>query len=71
MIELLADRELATGQKTNWDFVPQLQVTLSSRQHIRANIGVRLPASDFGSRPVQVMLYLLWDWFDGGLRSGW
>jgi hypothetical protein len=71
MVELLADRELATGEKTNWDLLPQLQVTLSRRQHIRANVGVRLPANDFGSRPVQVMFYLLWDWFDGGLRSGW
>ena len=71
MVELLADRELAPGAKTNWDFVPQLQVTLSKRQHIRANVGVRLPANDFGSRPVQVMFYLLWDWFDGGLRAGW
>jgi mono/diheme cytochrome c family protein len=71
MIELLADRELATGEKTNWDLVPQFQVTLSRRQHIRANIGVRLPANDFHSRPAQVMFYLLWDWFDGGLREGW
>ena len=71
MIELVADRELATGEKTNWDFVPQFQVTLSSRQHIRANFGVRLPANDFGSRPIQFMFYLLWDWFDGGLRQGW
>ena len=71
MIELLADRELATGEKTNWDFLPQFQVTLSKRQHIRANAGVRLPANDFRSRPVQVVFYLLWDWFDGGLREGW
>ena len=71
MVELLADRELAAGEKTNWDLLPQLQVTLSRRQHIRANVGVRLPANDFGSRPVQVMFYLLWDWFDGGLREGW
>jgi hypothetical protein len=71
MVELLADRELATGEKTNWDLLPQIQVTLSRRQHVRANVGVRLPANDFASRPIQVMFYLLWDWFDGGLRDGW
>jgi mono/diheme cytochrome c family protein len=71
MVELLADRELAPGATTNWDLVPQFQVTLSTRQHIRASVGVRLPVNDFGSRPVQALFYLLWDWFDGGLREGW
>ena len=71
MVELLADRELATGEKTNWDILPQFQVTLSRRQHVRANFGVRLPVNDFSSRPVQLMFYLLWDFFDGGLREGW
>ena len=71
MVELLADRELATGEKTNWDLVPQFQVTLSRRQHVRANVGVRVPVNDFGARPMQVMFYLLWDWFDGGLLEGW
>jgi hypothetical protein len=71
MVELLADRELATGERINWDIVPQIQVTLSRRQHIRANVGVRFPINDFGPRPTQVLFYLLWDWFDGGLRDGW
>jgi hypothetical protein len=71
MVELLADREIAAGERINWDIVPQLQVTLSQRQHIRANIGLRLPINDFGPRPAQVMFYLMWDWFDGGLRDGW
>jgi mono/diheme cytochrome c family protein len=71
MVELLADRELESGQKTNWDLLPQFQVTLSARQHIRANIGIRLPVNDAGIRPKQIMFYLLWDWFDGGLRDGW
>jgi hypothetical protein len=71
MIELLADRDLASGAKTNWDVVPQFQVTLSTRQHIMANFGVRVPATNTAGRPIQVMFYLLWDWFDGGLRDGW
>ncbi|MGE5568745.1 MAG: c-type cytochrome [Rhodospirillales bacterium] len=71
MVELLADRELATGQRVNWDVVPQFQVTLSRRQHIRANIGVRLPVNNFGPRSTQVLFYLLWDTFDGGVLEGW
>jgi mono/diheme cytochrome c family protein len=71
MVEFLADREIAAGERINWDIVPQFQVTLSRRQHIRANIGLRLPVNDFGSRPTQLIFYLMWDWFDGGLRDGW
>jgi hypothetical protein len=71
MVELLADREIASGERINWDIVPQFQVTLSRRQHIRANVGLRLPVNDFVPRPTQVLFYLMWDWFDGGLRDGW
>jgi len=71
MIELVADREFDTGAKTNWDVVPQIQVTLSRRQHIMANLGLRIPATNTADRPVQVMFYLLWDYLDGGLREGW
>ncbi len=71
MVELLADRDFETGAKTNWDVVPQLQVTLSTRQHIMASFGVRAPVNNTAARPVQFMFYLLWDWFDGGLREGW
>ncbi len=71
MVELLADRDLESGAKTNWDVLPQFQVTLSRRQHIMANLGVRVPMTNTAGRPIQVMFYLLWDWFDGGLREGW
>lgn len=71
MMELLADREFETGARVNWDVVPQFQVTLSKRQHIMANFGVRVPANNTAGRPVQLVFYLLWDWFDGGLRQGW
>jgi mono/diheme cytochrome c family protein len=71
MVEFLAARELETGARTEWDVLPQFQVTLSRRQHIMANFGVRVPAVNRGSRPVQFVFYLLWDWFDGGLRDGW
>ena len=71
MVEMVADRDLETGAKTNWDVVPEFQVTLSQRQHVRFNLGVRIPATNTAGRPVQVVFYLLWDWFDGGLLQGW
>jgi cytochrome c553 len=71
MVELLADRDWVSGARTNFDVVPQFQVTLSRRQHVRANLGVRIPATNTAGRPVQVVFYLLWDWFDGGLLQGW
>ncbi|RPJ58192.1 MAG: cytochrome c [Acidobacteria bacterium] len=71
MIEFLAARELKGGEKISWDVLPQLQFTLSTRQHIMFDIGVRLPLTDSGIRDTQIAFYLLWDWFDGGLREGW
>ncbi|MCI0350441.1 MAG: cytochrome c, partial [Acidobacteriales bacterium] len=34
MIEVLGARDLKTGAKVEWDLLPQMQVTLSTRQHI-------------------------------------
>ncbi|MDX1636518.1 MAG: cytochrome c [Balneolaceae bacterium] len=70
MVEVLGASELESGAETQWDLVPQLQVTLNTRQHIMLNVGVRIPADD-PTRDTQVMVYLLWDWFDGGLFEGW
>jgi len=33
--------------------------------------GVRIPINRRNERDVQVVAYLLWDWFDGGFFSGW
>jgi len=71
MVELLAEREWASGAKVQWDAVPQFQVTLSRRQHIMANVGVRIPVNQTAGRPIQIMFYLLWDRFDGGPAEGW
>jgi hypothetical protein len=71
MVELLADHDLVSGAPVNWDVVPQFQVTLSKRQHIRADVGVRMPVNNTAERSPAIMFYLLWDWFDGGLRDGW
>jgi mono/diheme cytochrome c family protein len=71
MMEFLAARDLVDNAKTNWDVLPQMQVTISKRQHIRANLGIRVPVNNTAGRPVQVVFYLLWDWFDGRLNEGW
>ena len=71
MFEFLADRDLLDGAKTNWDVLPQMQVTISHRQHIRGDLGVRVPVSNTAGRAVQLQLYLLWDWQDGKLTDGW
>jgi len=71
MAEFLGSRDFATGAKTNWDVLPEMQVTISRRQHIRGNLGVRVPANNTAGRPVQLMFYLLWDWGDGRLNEGW
>jgi len=71
MVELLGAKELEDGAKADWDLLPEMQVTLSTRQHIMLNVGVRFPLSNRGPRATQVLFYILWDWFDGGLRDGW
>ncbi len=71
MVELLASRELVSGEKINWDVVPEIQVTLSKRQHVMFNIGVRIPVNNTSGRDLRIVAYLLWDWFDGGFFEGW
>ena len=71
MVEIIGFRELEDGQSTHWDLVPQMQVTLSTRQHIMANVGVRVPLNEREGRHTQILFYLLWDWFDGPLFGGW
>jgi mono/diheme cytochrome c family protein len=71
MIELLGARELVAGEPVTWDLVPQIQVSLSKRQHVLINGGVRIPLNERGERHAEVLTYFLWDWFDGGLFDGW
>jgi len=71
MTEFVANRDFTSQARTDWDIVPQFQVTLSQRQHVRANLGFRIPVTNTAGRPIQAVFYLLWDWFDGGLQEGW
>jgi len=71
MVEVLGSRELSSDAATHWDVLPQVHVTLSTRQHIRANAGVRIPVNDRAGRSTQFLTYFLWEWFNGGLLTGW
>jgi mono/diheme cytochrome c family protein len=71
MVEVLAAKEITSDAKTEWDLVPQMQVSLSVFQHVLIDVGVRLPVNERQTRGKAVMAYLLWDWFDGGLFELW
>lgn len=71
IVEVLAAKELISGEDIVWDIMPQIQVSLNTRQHILLNVGVRIPLTDTGNRDFQIMTYILWDWFDGNLFEGW
>jgi len=71
MFEFLAARDLVDHAKTDWDVLPQMQVTISKRQHIRVDLGVRIPVNNTPGRPIQAVFYVLWDWQDGRLNEGW
>jgi hypothetical protein len=71
MVEVIADREMVSGAPTNWDVMPEIQIPINKRMHILGNIGYRIPVNNTADRPKQLMIYLLWDWVDGGLTEGW
>ncbi len=71
MLELLAKRPLVSGAAVEWDAVPGAQVTLNTRQHVRLAGGVRLPLTEIEQRRKSVIVYLLWDWYEGGFFEGW
>jgi hypothetical protein len=71
MLEVLAVRDLTGGAQTQWDLVPQLQVSLNQRQHVLGAVGIRQPVTERDSRATELVFYLLWDWFDGGVLEGW
>ena len=68
MLEVVGVREGDEG--TAWEVVPQLHVTLSTRQHVMLTVGPRIPVGD-PERPAALMISFLWDWFDGGIMDGW
>jgi mono/diheme cytochrome c family protein len=71
MTEFIADRDLVAGARTNLDIVPEIQIPISKRMHILANVGVRVPVNNTANRPKQFLIYFLWDYLDGTLKQGW
>jgi mono/diheme cytochrome c family protein len=71
MVEFLAVRDFKPGAKTDWDVLPEMQVTVSRRQHVRVGFGVREPFTNTSGRNPQVLFYFLWDRADGRLWDGW
>jgi hypothetical protein len=71
MVEAVAFRELKGGAPTSLDLVPQVQISLSRRQHVLASLGASFPTANREGRSPQAMAYVLWDWFDGGLFEAW
>ena len=73
MIEVQAKRGFDSGAETLVDVVPQLQVSLNTRQHVLANVGVLIPVGEApgAERPMRLLAYVLLDWFDGGFFEGW
>lgn len=69
MVEVLWARP--RGEPSEWDLVPQMQVTLSKLQHVSVSAGVRLPVTGRDVRHSEAVAYLLWDWFDGGFFQFW
>jgi len=69
MMEVLAAKP--SGGTTEWDVVPQVQVSLSKLQHVLLSVGVRVPLNERADRKPQLLTYFLWDWFDGGLFDFW
>jgi mono/diheme cytochrome c family protein len=71
MVEFLAVRDFTPGAKTTWDVLPEMQITISRRQHVRIGFGVREPLTNTAGRTPHVQFYLLWDRADGKLWQGW
>jgi mono/diheme cytochrome c family protein len=69
MLEVLVAKP--EGGVAEWDLVPEMQVSLSKLQHVLLSVGVRIPINERDERKPQVLAYVLWDWFDGGLFDFW
>jgi mono/diheme cytochrome c family protein len=71
MVEVIGVIDFGSSTEANLDIVPQIQIPLNRRQHVRMNVGVWIPATRHDTRATRVGAYLLWDWFDGGFFEGW
>ena len=71
MLELTGTHSYIAGAGTDLNLVPEMQVTVSKRQHIRAAAGVSAPVTNTSDRKPQILFYVLWDWAEGAFWNGW
>jgi hypothetical protein len=71
MVEVIGTLDFGSTTELDLDIVPQIQIPLNRRQHVRMNLGVWIPVTRHDERATRVGAYLLWDWFDGGFFEGW
>jgi mono/diheme cytochrome c family protein len=71
MLEVLGWLAVEDPSAVHWDLAPQIQISLSARQHVALGLATRIPVEPDNDRAVGVWAYLLWEWFDGGFQEGW
>jgi hypothetical protein len=59
------------GAAAEWSVAPQIQISLSRLQHVLVSVGMNLPLNQRTDRKPQILTYIIWDWFDGGLFQFW
>lgn len=71
-MELIATVPFEPGERDawRWTVLPQLNMGLSRRGHVRAAVGVELPLND-RTWDFRFHAYLLWDFADGMFWEGW
>jgi hypothetical protein len=38
---------------------------------VQLGAGAKIPATDRSNRNTELVVYVLWDWYDGGVLEGW
>lgn len=71
-VELVAKTPFESGDRdaVQWTVLPELNVGLSRRGHVRAAAGVEFPLNE-RTYDWRFQFYLLWDFADGPFWAGW
>lgn len=59
------------GEPSEYEVVPQIQVSLSKLQHVLVSAGVSVPVNKRDTRYERYLVGIVWDWFDGPFFSFW
>jgi hypothetical protein len=71
MVAVTGARDLVSGAPINWSAAPEVQVSVSALQHVRASLGLNIPLTQRDTRSTQILAYIFWDIADGPLSMGW